>query len=88
MRMKIGELASRTGLSRDTIRYYINNGLLVPEKNDAQYNFSERELQDLQTIIKMKRQNFNLTEIQNYLSLKRLSNLIEPETIDECLRMM
>ncbi|BAL01416.1 putative MerR family transcriptional regulator [Oscillibacter valericigenes Sjm18-20] len=86
--MKIGELAKRAGISRDTIRYYIKNGLLVPEKNDAQYNFSDRELQDLYKIIKMKQQQFNLTEIQNYLSLERLSNLIEPETIDDCLRMM
>ncbi|MCI1951649.1 MAG: MerR family transcriptional regulator [Clostridiales bacterium] len=86
--MKIGELSKRTGVSRDTIRYYVNRGILLPETNRAQYNFTERELHDLQVILRMKQQQFNLKEIQDYISLCRLSNLIEPETIDECLRMM
>lgn len=61
--MKIGELSKRTGVSRDTIRYYVNRGILLPETNRAQYNFTERELHDLQIILRMKQQQFNLKEI-------------------------
>lgn len=86
--MKIGELAKSSGVSRATIRFYMENGLLVPNESNGQYTFSKQDEEDLQTILKMKRQQFTLKEIQHYLSLKRMSNFIEPETIDECLRMM
>ena len=81
--MKIGELAKSNGVSRATIRFYMENGLLVPNESNGQYTFSKQDEEDLQTILKMKRQQFTLKEIQHYLSLKRMSNFIEPETIDE-----
>lgn len=45
--MKIGELAKITNLSVDTIRYYVNLGLLVPASESKQYSFSEKDIQDL-----------------------------------------
>ena len=86
--MKIGELAKNCGVSKATIRFYMGNGLLIPNENGGNYSFSEQDQDDLQTILRMKEQQFSLKEIQNYISLKRLSNLIEPDTIDECLRIM
>jgi MerR family copper efflux transcriptional regulator len=35
--MKIGELASATGLSRDTLRFYEKRGLLLPRRRDNGY---------------------------------------------------
>jgi DNA-binding transcriptional MerR regulator len=36
--MRIGELATRTGLSRDTIRFYERNGLLTSAPGEDQTN--------------------------------------------------
>lgn len=85
--MKIGELAQRCGVSQATIRYYVRTGMLIPNDSGAQYDFTQRELQDLQLILKMKQQHFNLKEIQDYLVLTRHSNFIEPDTIDACLAL-
>lgn len=86
--MKIGELAKNCGVSKATIRFYMGNGLLIPNEDGGNYSFSEQDRDDLQTILRMKEQQFSLKEIQSYISLKRMSNLIEPDTIDECLRIM
>lgn len=85
--MKIGELAQLCGVPQATIRYYVRTGMLLPNDSGAQYNFTQREYHDLQLILKMKQQHFNLKEIQNYLVLTRHSNFIEPDTISECLKL-
>lgn len=85
--MKIGELAQLCGVPQATIRYYVRIGMLLPNHAGAQYDFSQREYHDLQLILKMKQQQFNLKEIQNYLVLTRHSNFIEPDTISECLKL-
>jgi len=85
--MKIGELARQCGVSPATIRYYVRNGMLVPNDSGAQYDFTQREYQDLQLILRMKQKNFSLKEIQDYLVLTRHSNFIEPDTIGACLKM-
>ena len=79
--MKIGELARICKVPQATIRYYVKTGLLIPDNEGAQYNFTERDRRDMELILKLKRQHFNLKEIQNYLVLVRHSNLIEPDTI-------
>ena len=86
--MKIGELAKKCNISQTTIRYYVQSGLLIPDDSSPQYDFTERELQYLQMIIRMRQQSFSINEIQAYLSLIRLSNFIEPETIGECIRIL
>lgn len=86
--VKIGELAQLCGVSQATIRYYVRIGMLIPDDSGSQYNFSQREYQDLQLILKMKQQRFNLKEIQDYLVLTRHSNLIEPDTIEACLSIL
>ena len=50
--MKIGELARLCGVSQATIRYYVKSGLLVPDDQGAQYNFTEHERRDLDLILK------------------------------------
>lgn len=79
--MKIGELAEKCGVSKDTIRYYVQKGLLIPAKSGAQMDFTHREYQDMQFIQKMKRMQFNIREMQEIFTLRRLSNFIEPDTI-------
>ena len=45
--MKIGELAKLTGVSKDSIRFYVENGLLFPDRQGPQMDFSDREQEDL-----------------------------------------
>ena len=79
--MKIGELAKACGVSKDTIRYYVEKGLLIPFKKGAQMDFTDREYEDMQFIQKMKQMQFSIREMQAILTLRRMSNFIEPDTI-------
>lgn len=81
--MTIGEVAKTYDVSKDTLRYYIKTGLLIPEDAGkyARCTFWERDIADLELILRMKSQLFSLQEIMYALSLRRTSNMIEPETI-------
>ena len=85
--MKIGELAELFSVSRDTIRYYINEGLLVPQTG-TQYDFGPREVEELQLILRMKEQQFSLQKIAEMLTLRRTSNMVEPATISSCIELL
>ena len=84
--MKIGEIAKIAGIPINAIRYYINLGLLIPKSKNKQYVFSEEDLQDLQTIIKLKTFHFSLNDIHKIISLKRISNLADRGDIEDYLR--
>ena len=86
--MKIGELSLKYHISKDTIRYYVEKGLLLPDTHSAQMKFSEREADDLEEIIRLKNLSFTIHEIQAVLNLRRMSNLIEPDTIQAYLKIL
>lgn len=71
--MRIGEFAQKHGITQDTIRYYLDIGLLVAEKNGMQYKFSESDSKDLDKIMELKQLGFSLTEIQKVLTYQRVS---------------
>ena len=50
--MKIGQLAKLCGVTVATVRYYVSMGMLIPNDSSAQYDFSEREVEDLNLILK------------------------------------
>lgn len=81
--MKIGEFAAHCNASKDTVRYYVNIGLLIPKVNGSQLNFTKRECEDFAFIQKLKEMQFNIKEIKAFLLLRRMSNLIEPSTIEQ-----
>lgn len=81
--MKIGVFSQRGGVSKDTIRYYVSEGLLFPECSGRQMQFSDRDLDDLNRIQKLKSMRFSLLEIKSVQQIYRMSNTIEPSTIDE-----
>lgn len=70
--MKIGEFAKKNNITQDTIRHYIDLGLLVAEKQGSQYRFTEEDSGDLEEIVKLKQLDFSLTEIQEILCFYRL----------------
>ncbi len=75
--MKIGEFARKFDLRIDTIRYYIDNGMILPEKRHGQYKFDDKCIEDMKLIRELKQMRFKITEIKKILSFKRLTNLID-----------
>jgi DNA-binding transcriptional MerR regulator/SAM-dependent methyltransferase len=71
--MRIGEFAQRHGVTQDTIRHYLDIGLLATEKKGGQYKFSEADSKDIEKIMELKLLDFSLTEIQKVLMFQRLS---------------
>jgi len=73
--MEIGELASVTGVTRRTIRYYVAIGLLPPgEEQGSRRIYSQRHIGRLQLIRKLKDQFLPLDEIK-----KRMSGLTDED---------
>lgn len=62
--MKIGEFSSKTGLPINTIRFYVDIGLLRPKKKNTQFSFEEDDIALLQRIIRLKEMGFSLKEIR------------------------
>lgn len=71
--MLIGELSEKTGLSRDTIRFYEKKGLIeIPKKLRRENNYKEYPetvLNKLNLIIKVKELGFTLNEIDTFFEL-------------------
>jgi DNA-binding transcriptional MerR regulator len=71
--MLIGELSKKTGLSRDTIRFYEKKGLIqVPKKLRRENNYKEypeQILNRLSLIGMIKDLGFTLAEIETFFEL-------------------
>ena len=78
--MKISKLTKLTGYSRNTIQYYTRIGLLMPLQKGADHDYTQREVDDLAYIEKLKAMSFSIKDIQAIIRLKRLSNWHEPAT--------
>lgn len=73
----IGQLAKRTGVSVDTIRYYERNRLVSPTRRLASgyRRYGEAELKRLRFICRAKALGFTLAEIRELLSLSSERNV-------------
>ena len=69
--MQIGQVAERTGLSLRTIRFYEENGLVVPTaRSEGGFRlYSEGDVGRLEVIKRMKPLGFSLEEMQELLGL-------------------
>lgn len=86
--MKIGEVSNLTNISINTIRYYIQLGLLNPVRRNNQYIFSEEDLNDILKIKSLKNMRFSLREIETVIRFGRTSNWIEPNILKEYSTML
>lgn len=66
----INEIAKRTKLSKDTIRYYEKEQLISPERKKNNYRlYTESDLMKLKYISVMKYARFSLKEIKEFMLL-------------------
>lgn len=58
-----------TGVTKRTLHYYDEIGLLVPNKNDKNYRvYKQQDLEKLQKILILKSFDFDITKIKQYIS--------------------
>ncbi len=71
--MQIGEVAQKTGLTVDAIRFYEKEGLLPrPTRTRGGYRLcQESQVADLEFIQKAQRLGFSLSEIRELFSIQR-----------------
>jgi len=71
--LQIGQVAHKTGLSVDAIRFYEKSGLLPrPPRTQGGYRlYQEREIADLEFIQKAQQLGFSLNEIRELFSIQR-----------------
>ncbi|WDH37882.1 MerR family transcriptional regulator [Pseudomonas chlororaphis] len=70
--MKIGELETRSGASRHTLRYYEQIGLISPLRQTNNYRvYTMQTLQDLDFIQRAQSMGFSLGEIGEILDAQR-----------------
>lgn len=82
--MLIGELAQRTGLSRDTIRFYEKLGLISPAQRNARNGYREYDgamVDRLFLITQAKALGFTLSEIQQEVEAWQTGQLSQEEKI-------
>ncbi len=71
--MLIGEISKKTGLSRDTIRFYEKKGLIKVDRTDSEWNnYKDYTVQTYHTLLLIKKAKgfgFTLNEIAEILDL-------------------
>lgn len=80
-KLKISQAAKYSGLSIGAIRHYINLNLLIPEKINTKFYFTEDNLKTLKFISNLKKMGFKVKEIESIIALKTISNWVEPEDL-------
>lgn len=77
--MLIGKFAQKYNVKADTIRYYMDLGLLIPKKRNHYYHFGKTCEEDMEIITELKKYRFSLQEIHKFLSFKRVTLLSNKE---------
>lgn len=68
----IGNISQKLGISPRTIRYYEELGLIVPRRSDGGFReYSDLEVEKLHTILRLKKLNLSLEEIQQLIRLRQ-----------------
>lgn len=71
-RLTVRDVVKKTGLSRETLRYYENAGLLCPLQrgHNGYRQFTNNDLNRLQFVLETKKAGFKIREIKELIDLK------------------
>lgn len=74
--MRIQNVCEKTKLSKKTIHFYINEGLINPNKDqeNGYYDFSEADINKLELIMLFRRTNMSIQSIKEVFKYKTLTN--------------
>lgn len=86
--MKIGQFCSMFNTKPGTVRFYIEKGLLIPDSLNGHYVFSEKDVTDMRTLLKLKEFRFSLPEIYNIMTLTRYSNLVFQRELEDYIAIL
>ncbi|EAC6603803.1 MerR family transcriptional regulator [Listeria monocytogenes] len=80
--MYIKDFATKTGLSIDTLRYYEEEKLLIPARNEKNYRvYTEEDCCWVQLLLKMKQTEMTITNIKNFATLQKQGDKTLPNRI-------
>lgn len=86
--MRIGEFAGHYNLTIDTIRHYMDMGLIVPMKKGSLYEFDEKCHKDMALVGDMKKLGFKIREMRKFFYYKRMYTVDSVDTYDFYMRML
>ncbi len=86
--MLISKFANKFNVRPDTIRYYMELGLLLPKKEDHYYTFDASCVEEMEWIQELKEFRFTLQEIGKVLAIKRVTSLSHQEDINFFIQML
>src|SRR5665647_482826 len=86
--MKIGTFAKEFDLNISTVRFYVNNGLITPDKENGHYGFGKECILDMQNILKYKKYQFSLDEIQLLFFMEKASHFHDEIVINICANIL
>ena len=75
--MKIGEFAKKNNISIDTVRHYMDLGLIVAQKQGGQYDFNDSCQQSLNEVFNLKDMGFSLSEIKTVFIFRLLGKFTD-----------
>lgn len=70
------------------MRFYVNNGLLVPSKKNDQYEFDRQCIEDMKKILEYKAFHFSLEEIQLLFFLEKTSRFQDEVVLEVCTKIL
>ncbi|EGT2007824.1 MerR family transcriptional regulator [Listeria monocytogenes] len=80
--MYIKDFATKTGLSIVTLRYYEEEELLIPARNEKNYRvYTEEDYCWVQLLLKMKQTGMTITNIKNFAALQKQGDKTLPNRI-------
>ncbi|HBL4785318.1 TPA: MerR family transcriptional regulator [Listeria monocytogenes] len=80
--MYIKDFATKTWLSIDTLRYYEEEELLIPARNEKDYRvYTEEDYCWVQLLLKMKQTGMTITNIKNFAALQKQGDKTLPNRI-------
>ncbi|MDU1844598.1 MAG: MerR family transcriptional regulator [Niallia nealsonii] len=75
MKLRIGDLAKVTAVTKRTIDYYTNLGLLQAERSQTNYRYySEEQIEQIKTIEEFKKRKLSLEEIKEQLNKHKMNS--------------